>query len=296
MAKLITQGNKLQTRANRLVTDVGGAPCCCGDGCVCSDILASGPFRFQTCMNGVIGSALTQPYKLAKVRVQWASGWTVDVKDTVPGYVRVAQATSSGTALFCVRSRERMDATLTQASAGYSFRSYQRAFANPNWVEQSHSVDENYAGFDALVCPEPFGATDPNEPQRRFRLALTYQFDILFTLGIGFRASYAGHVNDEVSPSLPGNFAACSDNQTVTRQTSSGRTTTTHSQQFSGGAGGGTFTEYALYDATFNASRERYEGRASAQWSVQYDDCSGGNNPAGGCTDCGDPTTLTIIA
>ena len=108
MPKLLTIARKLRTLSRRIVTDAGGAPCCCqpDEACPCDPALVIAPFRAETCINGLRGSVVaSSPSRIAIVRMQWAINWEAysETLRGTPNFTASAQrGLSTGVAQWCV--------------------------------------------------------------------------------------------------------------------------------------------------------------------------------------------------
>ena len=73
MAKLIVNNGKFGVLSRRLVTDAGGAPCCCGGVCQCSPNLALYELEYTSCDAGMKQNRQRLPVaRLVTVAIQWS--------------------------------------------------------------------------------------------------------------------------------------------------------------------------------------------------------------------------------
>jgi hypothetical protein len=193
--KLLAIDRKLRTLSRRLVTDAGGAPCCCGpqDGCPCDPALPLWTQRYRTCVNG--RKVTRQPLPRGRiVRVQFSWQYATE---TLTGVRRPSQNVNdqvarqyiyNGSGVVCWLFNQR-----PIIASGLSAWSYRQAGTNIETVEESgnergdqaflYRGGRNYAAIPAVIPPANFG--EPN-----------------YDMQLPFAAQYGGPASPNWSPDL----------------------------------------------------------------------------------------------
>ena len=283
MPKLLTIDRKLRTLSRRIVTDAGGAPCCCSpsDTCPCDPALRLATFRADTCnADGRYNPAtfaLSAPARIAIVRLTWALAW--ETLDRTALAAIAERGSSTGTAQWCVlhstTGSNQLAWVLSGATSGFE---YQRAGTTGETVTEMLS----YAGPDALLVPTPEGA--------RGHSALGWSVASKNSL------TWRG-IPTPVAPLLNDYTGSC--DQDTTQASSNGRTSERLTYQFIGDAAGGAASFSVNYRsaAADGVGLVTRTGTTEAEWSIRYLTCESGGpdqltRPEGGCSNCGDRATL----
>jgi len=284
--KLLAIDRKLRTLSRRLVTDAGGAPCCCspGDTCPCDPALRLAAFRSETCVGGRRGGVeASGPARIAIVRLQWAIAWETfeEAQRGTPAFTAIAQRGSSiGTAQWCVIHSQtgQNDVTWILSAASSAFE-YQAAGTR----RQFYPDDQNLSlvGVEALEFPIP----SPGR-FRNYRDSWTYYAPT-------FQRVSVGNIPHVLEPSLASpDFGACLFDVSG----SGGRQLERVRGAFSSGVGGGSSAYSLTYNASNSSSLTRQVTETQAAWSIRYLTCDlGGTDQLrteGGCSNCGDRATL----
>jgi len=288
--KLLAIAGKLRTLSRRLVTDAGGAPCCCGPGedCPCDPALRLQAFRADTCRGGVVGPSvfdMSAPARIAIVRLEWGLLW--DALDFGP-VVRVASSgESTGTAQWCVlHSPVDQNALVWVLSGATSAFVYQRAGTNV----ESEQESLNYAGPDALIVPVPAG-----RGIGRSNKSVAWHPGNSLTWRGG--PTYPSGQPIPSSPDFVQLDGTCNQSSTF----AGGGVVETLRYDFAGGVAGGQAAYANTYRFANATSRVERNTQWFTRWTVRYLTCeSGGTDqftrPEGGCSNCGDRTTLEPFA
>lgn len=287
MPKLLAIAGKLRTLSRRLVTDAGGAPCCCSPSevCPCDPSLRLAEFRADTCRGGLVGPNvydMSPVARIAIVRLEWGLAWDTLAFDPL---VRVAtRGESAGVAQWCVlHSPVDQNGLVWVLSGATSTFLYQRAGTNV----ESENEALNLAGPDALLVPVP-----PPRGAGRSNKAVAWHPGNSLTWRRGPEYSAAGGP----IPDFP---------QFIERDNTCNQTTTfadrgiveTLQYQFAGGVDGGQAAYSNTYRFANATSRDERNTQWFARWTVRYLTCESGGpdqltRPEGGCSNCGDRATL----
>lgn len=185
MPKLLTIARKLRTLSRRIVTDAGGAPCCCSptDGCPCDPSLPLWTQRYRTCVNG--RKVTRQPLprgRIVRVRFQWQyQTETFEsvrrrlANGTLSYYSLAEQIIYSGAGVVCWRFNER-----PVVVSGLSAWSFRQAGTNIESIEEGGNERGAMAflyrnGWSAAV-PAVIPPADWGEPNYDMRFPFVGRF------------------------------------------------------------------------------------------------------------------------
>jgi len=283
--KLLAIAGKLRTLSRRLVTDAGGAPCCCGPGevCPCDPALRLQSFRADTCRGGTTGPNVfdvSDQARIAIVRLEWGLLW--DTLDFGP-VVRVAESgESTGTAQWCVvHSPTGSTGLVWVLSGATSAFVYQRAGTNVE--SQQESV--NYVGPDALIVPVPI----PRGIGRSNKSVAWHPGNSLT-----WRAGPT-YPNGQPVPSSP-DFVALDGRCNQSSTFADRGIVETLQYAFAGGVDGGQAAYANTYRFANATSRVERNTQWLTRWTVRYLTCESGGpdqlTQEPGCSNCGDRATL----
>jgi len=285
--KLLAIARKLRTLSRRLVTDAGGAPCCCspGDACPCDPALRFAAFRAETCVGGRRGGVeASGPARIAIVRLQWAVAWETfeESQRGTPAFAAIAQRGSSvGTAQWCViHSASGQIVPIWILSAAQSAFEYQQQATGRSGLPDDEST--NYLGTEALQYPVPWtGRTNRG----------TWQ--TIVNSAVAGRWVSVPAVPQILAPSLASpDFGAC----VFDVSSSGGGQVERVRGAFASGASGGTAAYNLTYTSGNSSGLTRQATETQAAWSIRYLTCESGGpdqlRPEGGCSNCGDRATL----
>jgi hypothetical protein len=319
VAKLITNSNKLQTRRNQLITDAGGAPCCCGShdtgGCSCDVAAMTWRPGYYPCTSGVIPSVPTVALatRIMTVAVSWQiaieAQW-VEIRRgiapprTPPPITRTAYASQmrhEGRARICyfVDIHNQTTPVVLSASSAWSV---DIAGTNTDLIQASG----NDGGEDAVMYPygNPGGWFYPGDlfgwRASGGNRNPTFWND---AYGVQYSDYDRSRYNNSEWRTFP---RRCSFASTVDRRDVNSHVVETNTWGYSDSATGGAslsvmtgLVEPFFADDGSSGSRLTASGRRSAAfaWSREFNSCdSSGPVGFGGCSDCGDPTSLTLLA
>ena len=292
MPKLIRTGRTFGLLNRRLVTDAGGAPCCCGGApCACVPGLILAPFRYVTCANGryfPYTYAAAPSARLATVRLTWTMGYTEIVTSTVGNVPNTSarQGTYSGAATLCAYRVSSANNYTWVVSQGESAITYQSGGSSVETVAEA----VNYSSQLALSSWN-VGRTDEAGLYSVFRPGQTQSL----TTFPEYRYPALG-----ASTAAAGLPFGCNVRESVSVTTSSAIETGAKIQRYAATATDGSF----LFDAAsivqsrFSPSRREVRVYQDVQWTIGYQTCDGDTSPqslGGGCAGCGDASLLQII-
>lgn len=284
MPKLLAIDRKLRTLSRRLVTDAGGAPCCCSpaDTCPCDPSLRFAAFRAETCTNGRRGGVvLSGGARMAVVRLTWAIAWETFTRVPSPFYAQAEMGRSSGTAQWCVlHSTVGQNGLVWILSGATSASEYQSAGSGAGFPDVENV---NYAGQDALLYPVPWtGRTNRGTWQTVVNRATLLSFSDL---------------PRPVPPSfVEPDYGACQSDATFSAPGLTERLV----RNYGGGVDGGFASDVLTYVDSRANQITRRSSTVEAGWSIRYLTCEIGGpdqlQREPGCSNCGDRSTLEPFA
>lgn len=285
MPKLLTIDRKLRTLSRRIVTDAGGAPCCCSptDGCPCDPALVIAPFRTETCINGLRGGVVaSSPSRIAIVRMQWAINWEAysETLRGTPNFTASAQrGLSTGVAQWCV-----VHSVGWILSGATSVFEYQAASTRRQSLPEDQSL--NLTGAEALEFP----ISTPGR-LRNFRDSWAF-----------YAPASPPQASVAILPLIfPPVYIDPQDRvQCVGVQTYGIGASERFEFAFASGLDGGAATNtYAFSDTRFGGV-ERRTASVEAAWTIRYLTCEIGGpdqlQREQGCSNCGDRAALEPFA
>jgi hypothetical protein len=299
--KLLAIDRKLRTLSRRLVTDAGGAPCCCSpqDGCPCDPSLPLWTQRYRTCVNG--RKVTRRPLPLGRiVRVRFSWQYTTE---TLTGVRRPSQNVNdqvarqyiyNGSGVVCWRLNQQ-----PVIASGLSYWFYRQSGTNIETIEEERSDRGElafvYRGGTLAAIPAvrpPANTAEPN-----------------YDMQLPFATLYGGPVSPNWSPDL------CEWAEDITTTVGEGgpfgqlvqRNIYTYAFSDNGtlGAVVGTTTFDSRDTRSYLGTGGEAVQREVASWSLAWErtvlTCESGGvdqllRPETGCSNCGDRSTLEPFA
>ena len=283
MPKLILRERRFGMLNRRLVTDAGGAPCCCGASCQCEPGMILAPFRYVGCRdNRYFNWEPTTTARLVTVRLTWAMSYSEYVVQTVDRITEVTarQQTYSGSATLCGYRFVGVNSYIWVIADALSALTYQRGGSVGETIDES----ANYEGALALSAWSP-GRTTERDLYSVFGLGSVLTFAPTYSYPrLGAYTEAANVPRDACNIS-----ATISENRPPT-YTESGSI----NKLYVASENGGTYT----FNASSNVNgRHQVRTAQNVQWGISYDSCDGETAPSrpGGCAGCGDAGQLQIL-
>ena len=288
MPKLIRTGRTFGLLNRRLVTDAGGAPCCCGGGlCQCDPAYLLLPFRYHVCggSNNTYQPFIYEPTPPARL-VTFEVAWNIRFDEFQFRFVppplggplvpeRIARLfTSEGRATVCLfrtSGQNSYQYVVARAASGET-----RIVVGDVPVQIDESVTYDETNIPLRVTP--------------------------FSQGIGWVPAIFGQDAAETPNYQP---FGCDDTTTYSRTSGARTVNATRTQTFRQVLGSGSFGLRTTGQSQSNnqefPSLRRTANDTTITWSYTLDPCDGSTEPSelggrpGGCAGCGDASQLQIL-
>ena len=308
MPKLILRDRQLGVVSRQLVTDAGGAPCCCGGVCCPADAPCLQTPIFACNAGGLIVSVSCAQNRGYRMRV--STSWRSLKRETYTDVrgrpvVSVAQFGISASAQYCVSSDpaggENAIARLIPDTMRLEGATFQSATVSGQSVFEfvasgSVLIPTGPANSDQLPVVNQEGPGRPAVVELLLATTLGFNYPIL---GRGGGATGTG-----TSPFFPVRPTPCTLAYVWPVDPLNRDRRAQEQYTFADACDAGRFT----WSGTAEQRRWRldptglltFSAELETTWTREYCRCGGGGGPtdlttSGGCANCGDPSTLEVI-